>query len=205
MKIKLASILALGALAMFASTARATSIRAGSNYGILGTIESANSPMTIPGVGTEWVVCATDTMDAAPDCLDKNFDLILQTDGATGPLNITVPGLSSTSFSSTSAAFGLIACDDRFPDVGLQNVCTPVSGITAQETTCGAELATTIPVGTTVTLPADCMSLPNATFYFDETSASFSPSTATPEPSSLLLLMMGLVPLGYAARRRQRV
>jgi hypothetical protein len=186
---------------VFVSSARANSVRVrlGSSYGQLNGAPTS----LLPNVGTEYLICFPNsgtTVASACGGTDE-YDLLLQITSTVdlgSAITIDIPGLSSTSFNLSSFSFGLITCDKGTSSLQLGKVCTP----TPVAAGCSSDIASVTPAGTDITLPASCITL-DTTFYFDETSPSFVPgSTApTPEPGSLSLLAMGLIPLGFYLRR----
>jgi hypothetical protein len=216
MKAKFMLALMFGALVIFTSAAHAGAItRSGSGYGF-DVISGDFTP--IAGV-TESYAClgATNVTPAGGCGGSDNYDLIVQITGSDyvgDALQIAPPELSS-SFSSSSPAFGLLQCDDSNPTDGLD----PLLCGTPSTPTPSADCASKFPasaVGGTITLPGSCVVV-GATFYFDETAASTAdletitgdsvgitpvPPTSAPESSSLSLLGIGLASLAVLSRRR---
>jgi hypothetical protein len=206
MKIKLTSVLVLGALAMFASTARATSIRTGSSYGQLSNITSSTQPFPI---GDETVVCES-TTSPSPTNLCTEWSLLLQiNDAPTNPdlnqaIQLTLPG--------NEGVFGVLNCNvlnslTGVYDTGAQlfgSLCTP----NTNPLSASCDLGSVAFDGSgTIVLPGSCITA-SETFFFDEnTNALASPSlagsaVATPEPGSLALLAISLILMAAVSRRR---
>jgi hypothetical protein len=210
MKSRLAWLFAVvvGFLPVAATSARATTIRTGSNYGLLGGITTSSQDYSI---GDETVVC-TSTTDPSSTNPCTEWDLLLQINNApTNPdlgqaIQITIP-----QFPTTGGVFGILNCNVLDTATGLYDsgaqsfgsLCTPNTNPAA--TNC--DLSGVSPGQTdTFTLPAACI-VAGETFFFDETSPelaapSVAGSIATPEPGTLLLLVAGLFLLTFCSRQR---
>jgi hypothetical protein len=215
MKVKFTLALLLGALVIFISPAHATAItRSGSGYGMLSGATS--EPVSI---GSEYLICTPDTGSSLPTCdgTDED-DLLLQiTSPASGPVQFSIPDLATTSFIAGTSPFGLVTCDKGTFSSQLGSVCTPTTPVTftptAADNACASDLnaaATSLSGSmTTITLPASCTELTDATIYFDQTSPEYGtfPGTPTsaPEPGSLMMLGIGFIPLALFSRRRAQV
>ena len=206
MKVNAALIVVLTAFAFLATSAHATTIRTGSNYGVLGGITSASQSYAI---GDETVVCESTTEPSAtnpctvwslllqinnaptdPD-LDEAIELTLpDNDGVLGILNCNVFDSSTDTYDSGSQSFGSLCT----PNTNPTNSNCDLTGITPTS-------------GGTIMLPATCI-VAGETFFFDETTDSLAAPSAvgsvtTPEPSSLVMLAFGLIPLAALFRRRR--
>jgi hypothetical protein len=221
MNVKFTLALLLGTFVIFTSSARATAItRSGSGYGEVANILS-NGFTSIPGVTggvEEWFACNPDTSDnPATGCIGGTFDLVLQITDTTyvgDSLQITLPDLTASEDAGTTS-FGLLQCGTSFPDAGLNPILCGASGALltpAPSSDCVTDFPSA-PVGNTITLPGSCVAV-GATFYFDEASSDTPDATASavgvtpgaittaPEPSSLVLLGIGLIPVALLSRRR---
>jgi hypothetical protein len=206
MKVKIAMGLLLGAALMLASPARAT--RTDSGYGLFSSTE------TVSGIGEEWLV-------PFPNLTPQPGDVLLQISSTSSdlgdPINVTLD-LSSVSFVTIANGFtvdtpnfGMIDC----AGVGSLSNLHPICGSSTNDGSC--DLSGAKVVGDTITLPGTCI-VGGATFYFDEadgddangnfvgTFADVSPATSAvmPEPGSLALLGMGLLPVVFLAKRREQ-
>ncbi len=214
MKLRLATrLIGLSAVFLFAtSAARATTIRTGSGYGLIGGAETDSTPIA----GTaEYLICHP-TTNNFPDCLtDPNTDeptlggsddLLLQIlTPMIGPLQIVVPNFDTTSLTAGTTDFGLIDCGATPGQLG--SVCTPITADLTCQTALASATVTMDGTSATITLPTACTDVANATFYFDQNApggfASLPGSTtATPEPNSLMLLALGLLPVAILFKRR---
>ncbi len=193
MNLRLTVALLLASALIFIAPARATSIRTGSSYGQI----ASTSLTDASGIGTEYLVPLTP--------IDPNdIDLLLQISSTSSflnnPIQITI-NLAGTPFVANTAAFGILNCgSDGTAGTNLGTVCTPASNP-------ACDLSGVTGNGGTITLPGACI-VANETFYFDEAStgvfAAVSPVTATaaPEPSSLALTLVSLIPIALLSRRR---
>jgi hypothetical protein len=195
MKARLAVVSVVALLIfVFVPQTWATSVRTGSGYGLPG------SPNTIPGIGTEWLIEMPNS---------TNWDLILQIDPSSpnlgDDLQVSVTLTSGSGFDTLQPdtdLFGLIGCAS--PQGNLAgNVC----GVSVPSIP-DCNLTSANINGGTITLPGAC-NVANATFYFDEGSspgvfASVTPvgATVAPEPPTLLLIAIALVPLALLSGRK---
>ncbi len=221
MKTKCTLAFVLAMLVSFTSTARATSVRTGSSYGQL-----LGSPTQSVSIGTEYLICYPETgASVSGGCnnggtVSGEDDLLLQiTSTVSGTVEISIPDLATSSFSTGTPLFGLVTCDQGNSSGQLGSVCTPTMAGTSPGTfvptvadnACASDLSTaaTSVSGstTTITLPTSCTGLTYATLYFDQTYPGFASVSATataPEPSSFAMLGIGLIPLMFLSRRRLR-
>ncbi len=204
MKLRLATLLAtlIAALLFGASVTHATSIRNGSGYGIPDLLSSPSADVT------QW-----------GDCLPPGFgecDLVVQINSNAPDLGqqitITVSDLttSSTGFltdetGSSSLTYGLIDCPNSLLGNLGPNQSGPCTSTTTEDLT-GCNLSAPDSSGT-FALSTACV-VAGETFYFDVSgttveAASIGPGTptATPEPTSLALLAVGLISLLLVSRR----
>lgn len=193
MKVRFLATVLVGSTLFFASAARATSVRTGSNYGQPGTSQTA------PDVGTEYFVPLTP--------IDPEFiDLVLQISPTSpylgDPIQVTVD-LSTTSLASDGTTFGLLMCNPgAAPQTAFSNlgtICTPT-------TNPSCSLDGVADNAGKITLPGSCI-VAGETFYFDLASATGvsvvpAPSVTTPEPGSLALLAIALIPFAFISKRR---
>jgi hypothetical protein len=209
MKFRLATLFALfaGLLVLSAPTARATTIRTGSGYGTPTGLTSTSSDVS------QWATCLPQSF--------TQCDLIVQINSDAPdlgqPITITVPDLylaSVTGFlngenGAGSLAYGLIDCANSLSGNLGPNQSGPCTAATAaSEDLTGCTLSAPNSSGT-FSLGSACV-VAGETFYFDLTTTDQSNvvaatinSTATPEPSSLLLLGTGLLALAFVWRKRQ--
>jgi hypothetical protein len=201
MKVKIAMALLVGAALMLASPAGAT--RTESGYGEV-------TSMSV-GVGEGWSVpmSACDPANpSTPNCSPSDTDFLLQIIATNSAPIVVTLDLSPTSFnpdgdSPPDSPFGLLDCAEIFsldPTGNLAPVCQTGN----DGSTCN--LSGVADVGGSITLPGSCDVAGN-TFYFDLASKSSSISVVagtapTPEPSSLALLGIALIPLAIYSRRR---
>jgi hypothetical protein len=221
MNARFLAIVLVGSALFFASSARATSVRTGSGYGQLN-----GAPSQLETIGTEYQICYPNTGSSLPDCgmtgVTDMDDLFLQIPSpVSGTFEISIPNLATSSFApapgsglvnSGTPLFGLVTCDEGSTSGQLGTVCTPTTAgtPTVADNTCATDLAAaaTSVSGTTTTiiLPTSCTGLAGATLYFDQTSPGFAPvsetSAAAPEPSSLALFGLALIPLMLFSKRR---
>ena len=184
MNVRLTLGLLVGTALIFASSARATGIRSGSPYGI----PSSCSTLSIE---TQCLVPLTPINPS-------DVDLVLQISPTSSDLGDSLQvtlDLSSTSFVTGTDAFGILNC----PGFNLGATCTPTTNPTC-------DLTGVTDVAGTITLPGSC-DVANETLYFDLASTagiSVSPvtPTATPEPGSLALLGIAVIPVMLLSRRR---
>jgi hypothetical protein len=192
MNVRLAVTMLFAAVLIFVAPARADSIRHGSSYG---TPNSTTSPTS---VGTEYLVPLTPTSPT-------DFDVVLRISSSSpflgDPIEVTLD-LSTMPFVMGTSTFGLIDCT-----TSVGNLTTPCGTSTSNGT--GCNLSGVTDIGGTITLPGAC-DVAGMVFYFDEAStmgvfaASVTPVTAptAPEPTSLVLLGISLIPLAFLSKRR---
>lgn len=204
MKLTLAAL--LGALMLFASSARATTIKSGSNYG------DELTPGDCTGTAAP---CMSVTLDVSTVLIDGTSYDVSQfqffsdaTDGATydvvdlgavtGAETFDLPVLD------TSALTGVFECNDSDGTATTLNdgsnpsiafPCTP-GDLTSlvNETQPGSEPGT-VNFATTGAI--------SDLAIFTVAGNLGSGSVNTPEPSSLLLLIIGFIPLAFLSRRRR--
>lgn len=214
MKLTLAALIAV-AFVVCATSAGATTIRTPSGYGILDQHQGSAAPSTGSSVVTDALYQCTygtpcpvdldscssvfsDTTDtgAAP-CFDLFLTISAPVEAGT-TITVTVPG-----FTDTSDQFGLFECGSDPTAQGFGGICTPAADVPAG---CSP---TTVSVSAdgTFSLPSACLA-EGVTFFLDETTDAAvtvdveEPTTTAPEPSSLALLTLGLLPLAYFSRRQ---
>lgn len=212
MKAKFTLALLLGILVIFTSSARATTIRPGSNYGgaSYGYADCANGTAGNPCEGST-TASYTDYIDGTPytvyQFVEGNgtstptpdiFDVVDFTNVAVGA-TVELPVLN------TALETGEFVCDSRagltsstvVVDSGVSTLnglpCTPDStaGITQ-----GADVEYFTNNGTS---PITSLAL-----YTVDGNLNTGAATSTPEPGSLALLGLALIPVALLARRRQR-
>jgi hypothetical protein len=171
-------------------SATATAVRSSSIYG------SGSKQLFSDINGTaEWIV---GNSSISP------FDLLLHLGSiSAGSITITLTGgdtLSTSSFDeldSNSPIVGLLECGGSSTYDGP---CTTSGSVPAD---CTPEFTSG---GTTITLTGSCVAS-GLDFYFDVVPPSGSSISAatltmtTPEPSSLPLIALGLIPLGFCLKR----
>jgi hypothetical protein len=194
MRLRFAASLLLLAVIFVVPNVSATSVvRSGSPYG------NVNKTESVPNIGVEYLVPLT-PIDPSDN------DLLLQINSTSpylgDPLQVTL-ALAGTPFVGTSN-FGLLVCDSSNGGNLIGAGVCPTSTSNS-----GCDLSGATISGSSITLPGSC-NVAGATFYFDEAPssspegvfASVSPTTAAvPEPSSLALLLVSLVPLALLSRR----
>jgi hypothetical protein len=216
MNARFLAIVLVGTSLLFASSAHATSVRSGSGYG-MGVLSDGFT--TVPGVTggmEEWFACVGTTgFTPAGGCVGGDgYDLILQiTDStyANDSLQINIPNLTTTPLLSGTPAFGLLSCDTGDPD-GLDPTLCPSASVPSPTASCNSAFPTSaVGAMNTITLPSSCVVV-GATFYFDEEASNIvnattnalavTPAVVTPEPSSLALFGLVLIPLLLFSKRR---
>jgi hypothetical protein len=133
-----------------------------------------------------------------PDDIDLLLQISPTSPDLGDPLEVMLD-LSTQSFVTNTDNFGILNCGSTgTAGSNLGTICTPITNPTCN-------LAGVSDNAGTITLPGSCI-IAGETFYFDEASAGVfadvSPLTATPEPSSLALLGMGLISVAFFSRRR---
>jgi len=205
MNVKFTLALLLGIVLIFASPARATSTRSGSGYG---TTNMLTSPSTLV---TQWGVCIPET---------TNCDLLLQINSPTTPTESLLVTLNNTLDSAStgyldgedgnpSLTFGAIDCSMNTGNLGNSN--SPCASTANNGQSCGITEETS----STFEILGSCVAM--QTFYFDlqnitvsldgipdVNAADVSQVTPAPEPGSVALLAIGLIPLALLPRRRAR-
>ena len=192
------SALTFGVLLLAASSARATTIRTGSDYG---TQSGASQPVEIGGVdvGTQWVF----TYPPA----SSTFDVILQINPLStdlgDPLEVTFP-------LAAGGSFGLIDCSspgNLGNDGSDDQPCN--DGLAASVSGTPCDLSDVTYTDGSVILPGSC-DVAGETFFFDIGSStafatvSLAGAAVTPEPSSLAMLGIALILLVFLSRQRQQ-
>jgi len=217
MNAKLALALLFGTALIFASPVGAT--RTDSGYG------QAETGTVVSGVGEQWFATITACGTSTSCTVNSSKDLLLYINpGLNGPINVTLDLAPTFNLGSmlhpgtTDLPFGLINCVGAqqsnigfdqgtlgpcdFGSNNTSNTSNPTNGTTPP----GCALPNPTPGSNiTITIPSSCL-LGGEVFYFDlaDTSGiSVTPgSRSVPEPPSLALLGVALIPLAYFSRRR---
>jgi len=208
MKIEFSVALLLGALVIFASSARATSVRTGSGYG---ETDQLNSPSPI---ANQWSTCTPASDFTECDLLvqinssavpGEEIQITLNSPLITGPTGF-LPGPDGT---TPTGPFGLIDClDSQAGNLGAGGTGT---GPCASSLSTGQNCNITEASANTFDIPATC-AVAGETFYFDVqatsagavNAATVGQVTTTPEPSSLALFGLALIPMMLFSKRRLR-
>jgi PEP-CTERM motif len=219
MKIRFSVALLLGALLIFASSARATSVRTGSGYG-----ETTNLSSSSP-IANQWSTCTPGSGFVDCDLLvqinssaapGEEIQITLNNPLFTGPTGF-LPGPDDVTPTGT---FGLIDCADNQTQTGNLGSGGTGMGPCASSSSSGQSCNITQATNNTFDIPASTSSCAVAgeTYYFDLQSplvdgiatapdvaaASIKevPVVTTPEPSSLALFGLALLPLLLFSKRR---
>jgi hypothetical protein len=216
MNVRFLAIVLVGTTLFLASSARATSVRTNSGYSPEGPLLT---PTDFPG-GEYWLWNTTFCFPSGSPqaCSNTGFgnfgtDLFVQItpNSLSLPLDVTLDlGASFNATGTPDSPFGQIDCAAGFGgELGGQN--TPFVGPCASSNTNGtAPSGCVLPNPTpgtdiTVVLPSSCLQV-GEVFYFDladTKNISITPGSATvPEPSSLALFGLALVPLMLFSKRR---